>query len=1136
MQVLNGTRLYSASDICFFLECQHLTATDLISLETPLARTLDSDEIRLIQERGLSHEAAFLARLRQQYTSVIDVPALGAKTLADKVRLTHTAMQRGADIVFQGTLQDGVYIGHADFLKKVPQPSVLGDYSYEVIDTKLARLPKGKFIVQLAFYSRLLARAQGYTPRLMHLVLGSASLEETSFLVREYADYLDSILGRFERFVSAGKPPVTYPEPCDHCPLCHWSTRCREQRDQDDHLSSVASISRSQIRKLRLAGIRTTEQLGEIPEYSRVPGISAESLARLRQQARLQVQERITGIPVYELLAQEAGRGLGRLPRPAEGDLFFDMEGNPLEPGGLEYLFGLYIDQAGNQYFKSFWAHSRHEEKQAFEAFIDFVTQHLEQYPRAHVYHYASYEESALKRLMAQHGTREAQVDWLLRNGKLVDLYKVVREAVRVSASSYSIKAIERFYMPPRDGEVTTAGASIVFYENWKLSQDADLLEKIERYNEDDVRSTYKLRNWLLGLGQPGTTDFQQATPQEEKTLSSQISQEMTEHERRLESYRQRLLRALPYDESLLDAAALQKVLIYQLLDFYRRMDKPVWWDMFRRQDMTSDELIDDAESLAGLEYVDTLPAPLGNNHLYRYRFPEQETKLRAGSTGIIVETLKSIRLHELDSNNRLATFRCPKANPPPEVFDIGPGAPINSKTLQQALFRYADAVLEGQSAFRALADFLGRRHPRVKGIQAGQPLLDKNLPFMAAIKGVVHNLDESTLFIQGPPGAGKTFTGSHLILDLLMAGKRIGIASNSHHAIHNLLAAVESRVQEARFSFTGLKKSTGGNDETRFESQHVSSMDNAAVLIKRWLELKTGLVAGTVWLFADPQMTQTLDYLFIDEAGQVSLANFIAMGMSARNIVLMGDQMQLSQPVRGVHPGRSGDSTLDYLLNGSATIPAEQGIFLAQSWRMHPDVCRFISEVVYEGRLTSAPGTENQQILPCANHPEIPATGLYFHAVRHDGNSQSSTEEAQAVQELYHHFLGRSFQDRQGKSWQIGAENILVVAPYNLQVELLKRLLPLNARVGTVDRFQGQEAEIVIVSMATSNEDCLPRDIDFLYSRNRLNVAISRARSLTCIVASPDLAAIRCKTPQEMELVNTFCRLMKAGKAVAQV
>lgn len=1136
MQVLNGNRRYSASDICFFLECQHLTATDLVHLKTPLVKASDSDEIKLIQARGLSHEAAFLAHLKQRYANTVDVSAQGAQTLADKARLTREAMQCGVDIIFQGTLEDGHYVGHADFLKKVPQPSMLGDYSYEVIDTKLARSPKAKFIVQLAFYSRLLGKVQGYMPRLMHLVLGNATLQETSYPVREYANYLDSVLGRFERFVSTDEPPFTYPEPCDHCHLCHWSVRCREQRDQDDHLSQVANISRSQIRKLHLAGIQTLEQLGEMSEPFRVPGVTIESLVRLRQQARLQVEERLKGKPVYQLLPYEAGRGLARLPPPAEGDLFFDMEGNPLEPGGLEYLFGLYIDQAGNQYFKSFWAHSRHEEKQAFETFIDFVTQHLEHYPRAHVYHYASYEESALKRLMAQHGTREAQVDWLLRNGKLVDLYKVVREAVRVSAPSYSIKAIERFYMPPRDGEVTTAGASIVFYENWKLSQDADLLEKIERYNEDDVRSTYKLRSWLLTLREPGTTDVPQATPQEEKTSSLQTSQEVTEHERRLESYRQRLLGALPDDESLLDAPALQKVLIYQLLDFYRRMDKPVWWDMFRRQDMMSDELIDDAESLAGLEYLDTLPDPQGNNHLYRYRFPEQETKLRAGSTGVIVETSKSIKLHELDRDQCLATFRCSKANPPPEIFDMGPGAPINSKTLQQALFRYADAVLEGQPAFRAIADFLGRKHPRVQGIQAGQPLLNRNLPFMAAIKGVVHNLDESTLFIQGPPGAGKTYTGSHLILDLLMAGKRIGIASNSHHAIHNLLAAVESRAQEARFAFTGLKKSTGGNDETRFESRHVSSVDKASVLIKRWLELETGLVAGTVWLFADQQMTQSLDYLFIDEAGQVSLANFVAMGMSARNIVLMGDQMQLSQPVRGVHPGRSGDSTLDYLLNGRATIPAEQGIFLAQSWRMHPDLCRFISEVVYEDRLTSAPGTENQQILPCANHPEIPATGLYFHAVRHDGNSQSSREEAKAVHELYHRFLTRSFQDRQGKSWQVGVENILVVAPYNLQVELLKRLLPHDARVGTVDRFQGQEAEIVIVSMATSNEDCLPRDIDFLYSRNRLNVAISRARSLACIVASPDLAAIRCKTPQEMGLVNTFCSLMQAGKAVAQV
>ena len=289
-------------------------------------------------------------------------------------------------------------------------------------------------------------------------------------------------------------------------------------------------------------------------------------------------------------------------------------------------------------------------------------------------------------------------------------------------------------------------------------------------------------------------------------------------------------------------------------------------------------------------------------------------------------------------------------------------------------------------------------------------------------------------------------------------------------------------------------------------------------------------MTAGTAWLFADPVFTEQLDYLFIDEAGQVSVANLVTMGLAARNIVLMGDQMQLSQPVQGVHPGRSGDSILDYLLDGTPTIASDRGVFLAQTWRMHPNVCSFISQAVYEGQLSSAPGTERRVLLLDGQRPEVPNSGLMFCPVKHDGNSQSSDEEAAQVQALYAYFSQQRFIDSDGEERTIGVDNILVVAPYNLQVQVLKQVLPTGARVGTVDKFQGQEAEIVIVSMATSTEDYLPRDIGFLYSKNRLNVAVSRAKSLACIVASPDLTAVRCVTPHEMSLVNGLCMAVRYG------
>ncbi|WP_198145935.1 DEAD/DEAH box helicase [Desulfonatronovibrio magnus] len=271
--------------------------------------------------------------------------------------------------------------------------------------------------------------------------------------------------------------------------------------------------------------------------------------------------------------------------------------------------------------------------------------------------------------------------------------------------------------------------------------------------------------------------------------------------------------------------------------------------------------------------------------------------------------------------------------------------------------------------------------------------------------------------------------------------------------------------------------------------------------------------------------MDQKLDYLFIDEAGQEALANMVAMGTSARNIVLLGDQMQLGQPIQGVHPGRSGESTLEYLLDGKATIPPDKGIFLSTTWRMNPEVNALISDMIYESRLEPESNNSNQRLILSGNADSalLPA-GVRYIPVEHDGCSQKSQEEAEVVKKLVESLTSQQYQDKHKNIHPLGLENILVVAPYNLQVNLLKSVLPQGARVGTVDKFQGQQAEVVIVSMATSNEEYLPRNIDFLFSKNRLNVAISRAKSLAIVVSNPALMSIKCSQPEQVALVNALC------------
>lgn len=1128
MQKRDGVVLYSASDLVNYLECEHLTSLDLIDLETPLPRTEDSDEAKLIQAKGYSHESAFFEQLKQRHPRVIDIAATGGGN-AQKVAATTQAMRDGYDIIFQATLQEGCLIGHADFLRKASIPSELGSWSYEVLDTKLSRSPKAKFIIQLAFYSSMVGKVQGVEPQLMHVILGDKS--EATYRFADYARYLSLITHRFLERVQ-GSDVETYPAPCAKCDQCKWSGLCDERRLSDDHLSQVANITRLQVKKLELAGVKTLEVLAKFPEDTRIPKMPPETLTKLHKQARLQLMARETGERHLELLHEvdERLRGFSRLPLPAEGDLFFDMEGDPFEEGGLEYLFGLYFFENEQAQFKAFWAHSRAEEKVAFEAFMDFVTSWLRKYPNAFIYHYAAYEQTALKKLMSLHGTREAEVDNLLRAQKLVDLYKLVREGIRVSEPRYSIKNIEHFYLESRTGDVKNAGASIVYYEKWKETADPQLLKDIEDYNYDDVRSTYGLRQWLLTL-RPAHLEW--LTPRATKEETPEIG-ELTDEERRLIPYREFLVDRLPQERNSLGQDKHLFELTYQFLDFHRRAAKPEWWAMFSRKELSEEELLEDGECLAGL-WPDTANPPRkeGRSVRYSFFFPEQESKLKTGDGASIAQTSDPVSGLVIDEERRHVSFKLSSSRDPLSLpVALGPGMPVSSKPLIEAVFRFADSLVKSERTYSAIEAILTQSLPSIVGHTKGAPILSSSDNALPEIINAISNLDGSYIFVQGPPGAGKTYTGSHVIVSLLKQGYKVGISSNSHKAINNLLHGVEKVAKAEGFVFRGAKKSTSAKPESCLEGEFIENIFNNDEI----LDCLEGfgayqLVAGTAWLFADSGIDQRLDYIFVDEAGQVALANLVAMGTSARNIVLLGDQMQLGQPIQGVHPGRSGESSLEYLLNGKATIPAEQGIFLEKTWRMHPDVCRFISDAVYDGRLEAEPNNANQELVLNGNaHPALKPTGIRYLPIEHDACSQRSEEEAALVLELVTSLLEQSYRDKQGATYPITLDDILVVAPYNMQVNLLKKTLPDGARVGTVDKFQGQEAEVVIVSMATSNGDYLPRFIEFLYSKNRLNVAISRAKCLAVFVANPALMAIKCSTPEDMALVNTLCWVKEIG------
>jgi uncharacterized protein len=1113
MQILAGHLLFSATDLVNFLGCRHATYLDLRDLTNPAEMPERDAATVLIFEKGLEHERRYLASLQARGFGVIEIPGEGFD-IAERTARTRQAVMTGAEVIYQAALVVPPWIGYADFLERVDEASNLGPWSYEAVDTKLPRRPKPEHVIQLTSYSRLIGSEQGRTPARMHVQLGNN--ERISLRVSDFIHYHSAAQGRLATF--ARRPPeASTGEPCGHCPTCRWKSRCEADWEATDHLTLVANITRHQIRRLWEAGISTVRGLAALPEGSRVQGIQRDTLNRLQHQATLQIAKRDTGENHSDLLPAVPGKGFTRLPQPDPGDIFFDMEGYPFfdDRSNLEYLFGFVTVDGGQPCFVALWAHDRQAEKRVFEEAIDFITARLEKHPDAFVYHYANYEESALKRLAMIYGTRESEVDNLLRRRKLVDLYKVVREAIRISEPGYSLKNVEVFYAGDRAGDVTTALDSVVFYDRWLQSGEGSLLDQIAQYNEADCRSLLSCRDWLVSLRSTDIPWFSGGPVTEADVPALDPKKEAKRRE--AEERNAQLVRALVDGAPESDLA--WRELAGQLVDFHRREAKPEWWAMFSRQDMTEEELIDDAECIGGLEPDPNRPPILKKRSIiYSFRFPPQDFKMSIGDDVLIADTLAPAGeiVHLEEDTFQISLKRGKKREPLPHRFSLIPKGPLGDKVLRDAIVRYVGAVLNGnEDQYAAITGILRRDYPRFQG----STVVGDEADDVARAIDAIERLDRSHILIQGPPGAGKTHVSAHSIVEMLSRGKRVGVSSHSHKAINNLLRAVEAAARDRGLSFRGIKKSS--YDEQRFNGSMIEdTLDNDVATSSGH-----DLIAGTAWLFARKELDQQLDYLFVDEAGQVSLANTVAMGVSARNIVLVGDQMQLSQPIQGSHPGRSGLSALEHLLDGAATVPRQRGIFLSKTRRMHADLCRFISEAFYDGRLMPEEGNERQGLI--LNHdadPALAATGLRFICIEHEGCSQKSEPEADRVRELYQSLLGQLWTDREGVIHRIGVKDILVVSPYNMHVNLLRSCLPQGAQVGTVDKFQGQQAAVVLISMATSSGDDLPRQIEFLYSRNRLNVAISRARCLAVIVASPRLLETSCSTIEQMRLVNALC------------
>ncbi len=694
--------------------------------------------------------------------------------------------------------------------------------------------------------------------------------------------------------------------------------------------------------------------------------------------------------------------------------------------------------------------------------------------------------------------------------------------ATRSSSSSPSTWRAREAEVKERRGLNTRCSS------NGSRTANDDLLEAIERYNEEDCRSTHLLREWLLDRRDEAVDRFGEDIPWRAAPEPYTPDPEVAEEIARLQS---ELLTELdPEPDADRPGEEQQRWLAAQLLDYHRREAKPSWWAYFRRLEMSEEELVDDEDAIGRLEPIgepEALPPP-ARSTLYRMRFPSQEHHLGPGGA-IDPATEGSVNIEALDdAAGTLVIKRGNTKQDDPLPDALIPKGPFDTKEQRGALRRFAIALLSSEEpgrrgAYPAAASILAREFPRTAAVEFGESLQEGAFELERATE-IVRRMDGTDLFIQGPPGSGKTRNGSRMIVELLREGKRIGVTSNSHKAIHNLLHAVEKCADEADLSFTGLHKAGSGAD-----SRYQSNLGDAA-----WIgstndngdcaDPAVRLVGGTAWLFCREEMDSTLDYLFIDEAGQISLADAIALATSATNVVLLGDPLQLAQVSQAVHPPSAGASVLEHLLGDDTTIPPERGLFIDKTWRMHPDLCRFVSDAIYEGRLESNEECTTQDL---RGGGDITGTGIRWISVEHEGNQRRSPEEVAVIEQAVADLDGATYTRADGSSGPLAHDEIMVVSPYNAQVRDLREALPDRVRVGTVDKFQGQEAAVVFYSMATSSGEDVPRNMEFLFSRNRLNVAVSRARCLAVVVSSSALTNMQCRTADQMRLVNLLCRLV---------
>ena len=1166
--------IWSASDLKAAAECEFawLRAIDarlgrVEPVEDPADATLER-AARL----GTEHERRVLQRYRDRFgarvVEVADTRSSDVEGLAAAVAQTIDALRDDTvEVVYQAAFATEEFVGFADFL-------VRDDARRWIVqDTKLARHARVTALMQLAAYADQLDRLGMPRADDVELLLGDGTvsahaLSDIRPVFQLRRDRLRALIADRDLAAGIAGEAIAWGDErgelnvvaCGRCPTCDLEVVA--SRD----LLLVAGVRPVQRERMRAAGLRTIDDLAaatEVPER-----MNADTFGLLQTQARLQLVSP-AGVPAPAGVLVAAGpagaaaateappvpsyqvvfpKALGALPRPDTGDMFFDFEGDPLytegdgKIWGIDYLFG-WVD--GVEQYSALWAHDFADEKASFERFLDIVRLRREQFPGMHIYHYAPYETAHLTEMGRRYGVGEQQIDQLLRDGVFVDLYPVVKRALRVGSRSYSIKKLEPLYMGDevRTSDVQRGDDSIVKYVEARTLQAAGvageaqaILDDLADYNRYDCVSTRRLRNWLVDraieAGLRPTRDIEPDTAVYETSPRATLLTEAA---------------GTADDRAEADALELGSAAI----DYYPREAKTFWASHYQRlrepvttwQDTRDVVVVDAARSRVvedwhpGVRSVRRLVmlqgelAPgtklsEGGRPFALYELPAPYDTLPMPRWIHAAHMVEIVEVH--DDGVVIAETAVDGQTWDALPLALTPSAPPMAGNQQTAIEEWADAVIEALPGLPRdpATDILARRTPRLRS-----GALDHDSETISGIVAGLRDLDRSYLAVQGPPGTGKTYVGSHVIARLVREHRwSIGVVAQSHAVVEHML----DKVIDA-----GVPAELVGKATKDAEASFTVFPKNGLAAFAEERRTSGFVVGGTAWDFSHPGRVPrgSLDLIVIDEAGQFALAATIAVAVGAQRLLLLGDPQQLPQVSQGTHPAPVDTSALGWVMDGQAVMPADRGFFLAQSWRMHPAVAGPVSQLSYAGELESHPSARLREVagLEPGVHP-IP--------VRHEGNATQSPEEAERVVQLVRDLVGREWTDAiDGEplpSRALEASDLIVVTPYNAQQVLVEEALTAagfgGVPVGTVDKFQGQEAAVAIVSLAASSGRDAPRGLEFLLLQNRLNVAVSRAKYAAYVVYSPGLLDDLPRTPDGVARLSGFAILVGAVDSDAAI